>query len=190
MMVRSTILAAALGTFAALPAVYFFTEPARQDSAAARGGNAVAETSFAVESWPICTSMEAFAEGPAWAPLDPDFAAGKRALASGNWTGAIAALTPAALRDSRNADIQNYLGYAYRRLGQLDSALAHYQQAVALNPRHHSAHGHLGEAFLAVGSLARAEKHLAALERICLIPCEEYDNLKGAIAAYKNLITR
>ncbi len=190
MMIRSTILAAVLGTLAALPAAYFFTEPARQDSIAARGGDAAAEASFAAESWPICTSMEAFAEGPAWAPLDPDFAAGKRALASGNWTGAIAALTPAALRDSRNADLQNYLGYAYRRLGQLDRALTHYQRAVALNPRHRGAHGHLGEVYLAVASLARAEKHLAALERICLIPCDEYDSLKGAIAAYQNLVTR
>jgi len=42
----------------------------------------------------------------------------------------------------------------------------------------------MGEAFLAIGQPARADDHLAALERICLIPCEEYDGLKAAIAAY------
>jgi hypothetical protein len=49
-----------------------------------------------------------------------------------------------ALRDPRNADIQNYTGYAYRRLRQLGPAMQHYQQAL-LNRRHRSAHGHLGE---------------------------------------------
>ena len=29
---------------------------------------------------------------------------------------------------------------------------------------------------------AKAEQHLSALENICLIPCEEYDDLKRAIA--------
>ena len=65
-----------------------------------------------------------------------------------DWNGAIKALTSAGLRDDRNADIQNYLGYAYRRLRQLDAAMRHYQLALTLNPRHRSAHEHLGEAHL------------------------------------------
>ena len=31
-----------------------------------------------------------------------------------------------------------------------------------------------GEAYLIVHNLAKAEEHLAALQKICLIPCEEY----------------
>jgi hypothetical protein len=30
-----------------------------------------------------------------------------------------------------------------------------------------------------------SEEHLAALQRICLIPCEEYDDLKKAVAEYR-----
>lgn len=41
--------------------------------------------------------------------------------------GAIAALELAALRDPLNANIQNYIGYAYRRLRQLAPAIGHYQ---------------------------------------------------------------
>ena len=67
-----------------------------------------------------------------WAQLDPDFAAGKKALAAEDWNGAIAALKLAALRDPRNADIQNYIGYAYRRLRQLGPAMQYYQQALCL----------------------------------------------------------
>ena len=63
-----------------------------------------------------------------WAQLDPDFAAGKKALAAGDWNGAIAALKLAALRDPLNADIQNYIGYGYRRLRQLGPAMQHYHR--------------------------------------------------------------
>ena len=107
-----------------------------------------------------------------------------------NWSAAIKSLSSVALRDSRNADIQNYLGYAYRRLRQLDPAMQHYQQALALNPRHRSAHEHLGEAYLVQGDLAKAKEHFAALERICLIPCDEYDDLKRAIAKYNKAARR
>jgi hypothetical protein len=35
-----------------------------------------------------------------------------------------------------------------------------------------------------LGEAAKAEQLLAALKNLCLIPCEEYDDLKRAIAAY------
>ena len=125
-----------------------------------------------------------------WSQLDPDFADGKKALAAGDWNAAITALTLAALRDPQSADIQNYIGYAYRRLRNLELALTHYHFAVALNPRHRSAHEHLGEAYLVNGDLAKAKAHLAALEDICLIPCVEYVDLQVAIAAYKKSAAR
>jgi len=191
-MMRSILIAVVVGVLAAVPASYFLTAPARQDRAAtsARAGNAVSGTVSPAEAWPICSTMAAMAETPDWAALDPDFAAGKRAIVAGDWNGAINALTSAALRDARNADIQNYLGYAYRRLRQVDPAMRHYQQALRLNPRHRSAHEHLGEAYLVQGDLTKAKEHLTALERICLIPCDEYDDLRRAIAKYNKVAER
>ena len=125
-----------------------------------------------------------------WAQLDPDFAAGKKALVAEDWNAAIASLKLAALRDPQNADIQNYIGYGYRRLRQMGPAMQHYQQALMLNRRHRSAHEHLGEAYLALGEPARAEQQLAVLEEICLIPCTETDDLKRAIATYRKLVAR
>lgn len=119
------------------------------------------------------------------AKLDPDFAAGKQAIEAKNWSAAIKSLSSAALRDTRNADIQNYLGYAYRHAGEFDLAFKHYGRALQLNPRHRGAHEYVGEAYLMVSNLAKAEEHLAALQKICLIPCEEYEDLKKAIAAYR-----
>jgi tetratricopeptide (TPR) repeat protein len=190
-MMRSISIAAALGLLAALSAVYFLSAP-RQNPAAMLAGadNAISEAAIPVEAWPICSTMGSMVETADWAALDPDFAAGKRAIVAGDWNGAINALTSAGLRDARNADIQNYLGYAYRRLRQLDPAMRHYQQALMLNPRHRSAHEHLGEAYLVQGNFTKAEEHLAALERICLIPCGEYDDLRRAVAKYNKVAER
>jgi Flp pilus assembly protein TadD len=134
---------------------------------------------------PAAAIGDATDEEPAGAQLDPDYAAGKNAIAAKDWNAAIKAFSSAALRDTRNADIQNYLGYAYRHTGQLELAFKHYQRALDLNPRHRGAHEYVGEAYLIVNNLTKAEEHLAALQRICLIPCEEYGDLKDAIAAYR-----
>src|SRR5262245_38197118 len=98
-MIRSTLVAAVLGVLAAAPALYLLTTLARQNPAAAPPGahSAVAEAAIEVEAWPICSSMGAMVESADWAALDPDFAAGKRAIVAGDWNGAIKTLTLAGL---------------------------------------------------------------------------------------------
>ena len=134
---------------------------------------------------PATASADPTVETPAQTKLDPDFAAGEAALQAKNWNVAIRSLSSAALRDTRNADIQNHLGYAYRHTGQMDLAFKHYGRALELDPRHRGAHEYVGEAYLIVNNLAKAEEHLAALEKICLIPCEEYEDLRRAITEYR-----
>jgi len=125
-------------------------------------------------------------DDPQASQLDPDYAAGKKAIEAKDWTTAIKSLSSAALRDTRNPDIQNYLGYAYRNDGQMDLAFKHYGRALQLNPRHRGAHEYVGEAYLIVNDLSKAEEHLAALKKICLIPCEEYEDLKKQVDAYRH----
>jgi len=124
-------------------------------------------------------------EDPGAAALGPDYAAGKKAIEARDWNSAIKHFSAVAARAPENADIQNYLGYAYRNTGKLDAAFDHYQRALKLNPKHRGAHEYIGEAYLMVKNLAKAEEHLAALDRICLLPCEEYTDLKAKVAAYK-----
>jgi tetratricopeptide (TPR) repeat protein len=192
-MIRWIILAVVLGALVAAAALSAAIEfPWRSSIAAWLGApHRVAEAKMPLEDWPICTTMGTMMGSEAdWAQLDPDFAAGKKALIAEDWNGAIMALKLAALRDPRNADIQNYIGYAYRRLRQLGPAMQHYQQALLLNRRHRSAHEHLGELYLVLGEPAKAEQQLATLEDICLIPCAETDDLKRAIAVYNTLAAR
>jgi tetratricopeptide (TPR) repeat protein len=183
-MIRVVASAAILGALIAGGSVYAGRELAWRDRIAGWLGPP-AETGPAAEAWPICTTMTAMGTESDWAQLDPDFAAGKRALVAEDWNGAIAALELAVLRDPRNADIQNYIGYAYRRLREMGPAMGHYQQALMLNPRHRSAREHLGELYLALGEPIKAEEQLAALKEICLIPCDELADLERAIAAYE-----
>jgi Flp pilus assembly protein TadD len=136
--------------------------------------------------WPCVGAADPADDDATAVKLDPDYAAGKQAIDAKDWSAAIKSLNSAALRDTRNADIQNYLGYAYRNAGQLDLAFRHYQRALQLNPRHRGAHEYVGEAYLIVNNLAKAEEHLAALYKICLIPCEEYADLKKKIAEYRS----
>src|SRR5262245_2278357 len=180
---RSMAWVIVLGAAVAAGAAYAFSQPAWRNFIPAwlGGPGRAGEATVAVEDWPICTTMASLdsVEG-----LDPDFAAGKKALAAANWNAAITALELAALRDPSNADIQNYIGYAHHRLHQWGPAMQHYQRALAFNRRHRGAHEHLGELYLALGEPTKAEDQLAALEDICLIPCEEFGDLKRAIASY------
>ncbi len=191
-MIRSIALAAVLGALVAAGGLYAATQSPWRSLLAAWLGTSEQpiKAKIAPEDWPICTTMGAMGSEADWAQLDPDFAVGKKALVAEDWKGAILSLELAALRDPANADIQNYIGYAYRRLRQLGPAMAHYQRALMFNRRHRSAHEHLGELYLALGEPAKAEQQLATLEGICLIPCVEYDDLKTAIAIYRKLTTR
>jgi Flp pilus assembly protein TadD len=116
---------------------------------------------------------------------NPDYMAAKAAIREKNWKGAIQSLHKAAAADGANADVQNLLGYSYRHMGQFKEAFAHYKEALRLNPRHRGAHEYIGEAYLQTNDLAKAQEHLAALDRLCLFPCEEYKDLKKSVEAYK-----
>jgi tetratricopeptide (TPR) repeat protein len=76
----------------------------------------------------------------------------------------------ASLRDPQNADIENYVGYAYYQLRQMGPAMHYYQKALAHNHRHRGVHEHLGELYLAVGESAKAEQQLAILEKFASSP--------------------
>jgi tetratricopeptide (TPR) repeat protein len=122
---------------------------------------------------------------PAVAPTDPDLDRANQAIKEKNWNRAVDLLNAALARDPKNAEIYNLLGYSERNRGNLDAAFKYYDRALALDPKHRGAHEYIGEAYLMTGNLGKAEEQLAILNKLCFLPCEEYKDLKAAIAAYK-----
>jgi len=129
---------------------------------------------------------EPYEANPDAATRDADYAAGKIAIEKKDWGEAVKRLQRAVVRDPESADLHNYLGYSYRNLKQMDLAFKYYLRAIELNPRHRGAHEYIGEAYLMVNDLPGAEKHLAALREICLLPCEELGDLEKAIKGYRS----
>jgi len=122
---------------------------------------------------------------PQAAERNPDYAAGKQAFDRQDWGEAVRRFSRATVLDPDNADIQNYLGFSYRKMGQLELAFKYYNRALVLNPRHRGAHEYIGEAYLMANNLTGAEKHLEELRKICLLRCAELVELEKAIAQYR-----
>lgn len=90
---------------------------------------------------------------------------------------AVAHLTKPVQELPNDADAHNMLGYSYRKTGNFDKSMEHYQRALKIDANHRSAHEYLGELYLDLNQLGNAEKQLAALKRACpfLGKCGEYD---------------
>jgi Flp pilus assembly protein TadD len=143
----------------------------------------------------LCAAIAAFAPvaaadpsetDPDLATRDEDYAAGKRAVEKKDWAEAARLFQRAEIRNPDHADLQNILGFSYRNLKRYDLAFKHYKRAIELDPRHRGAHEYIGEAYLMTGDLAGAERHVAALKEICLLPCEELKDLEHAIVEYRS----
>ena len=98
---------------------------------------------------------------------------------------AIAKLLDVNAAEPNDPDVLNYLGYAHRQLDKNEMALAYYEQALAVQPKHKGANEYLGELYLKMGELEKAEAQLAKLDDICTFGCSEYRELEAKITAYK-----
>jgi len=117
--------------------------------------------------------------------VDPDFDRASQAIKAKEYERAISYLNAVVARDEQNAEAHNLLGFSERMRGNLDAAFKHYERALAIDPKHRGAHEYVGETYLLAGNLPKAEEHLAILDKLCFFPCEEYSDLKAAIAAYR-----
>lgn len=116
---------------------------------------------------------------------DPDFVAGMAAVKARDWQQAASRMDAYTQRRPDDAEGWNQLGYALRHTGRLDPAVEAYGKALKINPRHRAAHEYLGEAYLQMGDLVRAERQLQLLDKLCFFGCEEYNDLKRSIGEFK-----
>jgi Tfp pilus assembly protein PilF len=116
---------------------------------------------------------------------DPDYHAGIEAAKKNDWKEVTARMTAFTARNPDSADGWNELGHANRMLGDMDNSFKNYAKALQIDPKHRDAHEYLGEAYLQVGDLPRAEQELRTLDSLCFFPCEQYSDLKEQIRRYK-----
>jgi tetratricopeptide (TPR) repeat protein len=87
--------------------------------------------------------------------------------------------------DKENPRALNAMGFATRKLGNVDAALPYYTRALAIEPNYVQARAYMGEAFLAKGDVARAREQLGEIERRGGTECVAFTELKREIAAYE-----
>ena len=132
----------------------------------------------------------AFAPAASVADTSPELAPSWQAeaqkeLKSANYEAAIKVLQTA--NDSASADWNNLIGYAMRLKNPPDlmASETFYKAALKIDPAHKGALEYYGELLLMRNDLAGAEQMLARLDKICFFSCEEFRDLKQAIATYK-----
>ena len=118
---------------------------------------------------------------------DPVIAEAKAAIKKKDWAAAQATLKQALATNPVNADYHNLYAYSMRKAGGVDMAVVfqHYDEALRIDPKHRGAHEYSGEAYLEANDLPKAKEHLAALDKLCFFGCEEYTDLKKAVAAFE-----
>lgn len=119
---------------------------------------------------------------PAPAAKSRNYVEGERLVKAKEYAKAIPVLERALSDDVRDPDANNLLGYSYRKMGNTQSALAYYQRALQLNPNHKGANEYLGQLYVEMKDLPKAEERLAKLATLCPpATCEEYRDLKQSI---------
>jgi tetratricopeptide (TPR) repeat protein len=119
--------------------------------------------------------------------VDPAIKSAQAAISRQDWATAQAGLKQALADNPNRADYHNLYAYSVRKGSNPDMALVfvHYGEALRIDPKHRAAHEYSGEAYLQVDNLAKAKEHLAALDKLCRFSCEEYRDLKKAVAQYE-----
>ena len=110
-----------------------------------------------------------------------DYYLAKDFIEQGKYTKAIKILKELEKESSKDADVQNYLGFSYRKIGNLDLAAVHYNKALILDPKHKGALEYQGEMFLTLNQVDKAKQNLEKLDKICFLGCKEMDKLELSI---------
>jgi tetratricopeptide (TPR) repeat protein len=106
--------------------------------------------------------------------------AARALVLDGKYTDAIIAFR--ALGYDDNPDVANYVGYAYRKLGDYDQSKVWYDKALASDPNHVRTWEYYGLWHLEQGNKLKAQDFLENIRLLCgNTDCQEYVDLKVAI---------
>jgi tetratricopeptide (TPR) repeat protein len=116
----------------------------------------------------------------AWEKFKQDYRSARLVVLAGNYRGGIKAMH--ALGHDDNADVANYIGYAYRRLGNYQQSKVWYEKALAADPNHVRTWSYYGMWQMEQGNRLKALDDLQKVKLICgNTGCEAYRQLKDVI---------
>merc|ERR1711935_1262330 len=102
-----------------------------------------------------------------------------------SFTAAIENLNKAEKNQKKDADIYNYLGFSYRKIGNMKLAAVNYEKALDIDPKHKGALEYQGEMYITLGQLDKAKANLKKLGSICFLGCSEEIILKKSISNFQ-----
>jgi tetratricopeptide (TPR) repeat protein len=94
---------------------------------------------------------------------------------------AIQNLNKAEKNSKLDPDIYNYLGFSYRKMGNMKLASLNYEKALKIDPKHKGTLEYQGEMFITLGQLDKAKANLKKLSSVCFLGCDEEKKLKNSI---------
>src|SRR5690349_23237454 len=101
-------------------------------------------------------------------------------ILSGSYQDGITAMH--ALGHDGHPDVANYIGYAYRKLGDYNDSKVWYEKALAADPNHVRTWSYYGMWQMEQGNRLKALEDLQKVQLICgNTNCEEYRQLKDVI---------
>jgi tetratricopeptide (TPR) repeat protein len=90
-----------------------------------------------------------------------------------------------AIETRQDPQVLNYIGFATRKLGNVDKGINYYHKALAIDPDYTLAREYLGEGYLQKGDVASAKRQLGEIRVRCGESCREYAVLATAIADHE-----
>ena len=156
------------------------TAPSTGSSSSSGGGTAPKCDTFKVNTaeWKKCK-----AGGRAAMNNEELYATGYSLAKAGDYSGALDFLM--AGTNKKDVRFLTMIGYANRKMGKVDEGMSYYMQALALDPNSVTTREYLGEAYLQIKDLPKAEAQLTEIQSRCGLTCESYTQLKTEIAKYQ-----
>lgn len=89
------------------------------------------------------------------------------------------------VENKQDPKVLNYMGYSNRKAGRLETGIAFYQQALAIDPNFVLAREYLGEGYVVAGRIDLAKVQLGEIKSRAGVDSEEYKDLFEAITKAK-----
>lgn len=117
----------------------------------------------------------------------PVWAAGVKAIESGDYARGLEIMRSFVAEDPKDADAWSLVGFSLRKLKRYVDSEHAYQQALEINPKHLAANAYAGKLYLETGRVMDAEKRLAVLAELCAAGtgCEDREKLAGMIESFR-----